>query len=132
MFPGNTVVVMKGFGPGQEDLLIGLLCVVKTVSGGTLTVMCASFPGPTPSERVPHPQAVDGPLSQSNTASGLDDFDEEGLPPMGGQDFGSMIRDKILGEHNKKESLTEFEVRGQQRPTPLALDREYIAARYDF
>ena len=84
------------------------------MTDGTSTVMFVSFPGPTPSERVPHPQTVDGPLSQSNTASGLDDFDEEGLPPMGGQDFGSMIRDKILGEHNKKDSITEFEVRGQR------------------
>ena len=104
--------------------------MAKIVTDGNLDyymyMYVCIFLGPTPSVRVPHSQTVDRPLSRSNMASGLDVFDKEGLSPIGGQDFGSKIRDKVLGEHNKKDSLTEFEVRGQQRPILAVLARNRV------
>ncbi len=54
------------------------------------------------------PQASAGEVSVAGSASGLDDFEEEGLPPDSG-DFGAAVRNKLLEEH-KKETLAELEV----------------------
>ncbi len=64
--------------------------------------MCVCSPGGVP-------QASMGEVSVASSASGLDDFEEEGLPPDGG-DFGLAVRNKLLDEH-KKETLAELEVR---------------------
>lgn len=53
----------------------------------------------------------------SNIASGLDEFDEEELPPDNedGLDFATIVRNKLLEDYTKrekeKETFGEFEVR---------------------
>ena len=58
----------------RSRILTVRLCVANTImTGGRLTALCASLTALTSTEHKPCPQTVDRPLSQSNTASGLDD-----------------------------------------------------------